>query len=89
MKRKTCLINHLNRLIMLFTFNLQYRLSNFVHLITFFKGDIILSINGREVTKSSDVYDILAGNTGSKDILMMHVWRGKLIKIAVTPEIVE
>ncbi|CAG9805857.1 unnamed protein product [Chironomus riparius] len=52
-------------------------------------GDIILSINGQEVTKSSDVYDILAESTGSKDILMMHVWRGKLIKIAVTPEIVE
>ncbi|XP_070503551.1 serine protease HTRA2, mitochondrial isoform X2 [Chironomus tepperi] len=52
-------------------------------------GDIIISINGQEVTQSSDVYDILATNSASKDILMMNVWRGKLIKIAVTPEIVE
>lgn len=53
----------------------------------FYIGDIILSINGQEVTQSSDIYEILAGK---KDILLMHIWRGsQLLKIAVTPEIVE
>lgn len=50
-------------------------------------GDIILSINGQEVSESAQIYDFLAGN---KDILLMHVWRGtQRLKIAVTPEIVE
>lgn len=47
-------------------------------------GDIIISINGKEVSESSDIYEILAGN---KDILMMHVFRGRTkIIVAITPE---
>lgn len=47
-------------------------------------GDIIVSINGTEVSESSQIYEILAGN---KELLIMHVYRGKSkIKVAVTPE---
>jgi HtrA serine peptidase 2 len=47
-------------------------------------GDVILSINGRDVGASSDIYEILAKG---HDMLVMHVWRGKQkIKLAVTPE---
>lgn len=47
-------------------------------------GDIILNINGHDVGQSSDIYDIL---DQGKEILLMHVWRGRQrIKIAVTPE---
>ncbi|KAG5671398.1 hypothetical protein PVAND_001596 [Polypedilum vanderplanki] len=61
------------------------------HLAGLQAGDIILSINGRDVRQSGDIYEIL---TDSKDmfgnVLIMHVWRGRQkIKVAVTPEAAE
>ncbi len=47
-------------------------------------GDIIVNIDGKEVTESSQIYDILEGN---KELLVMHVYRGQnRTKVTVAPE---
>lgn len=47
-------------------------------------GDIITSINGVEVSESSDIYEILAGK---QEILIMNIFRGRThLKVAITPD---
>lgn len=47
-------------------------------------GDIILNINGKDVTQSADIYEILASN--EKVLEMIVLRNGQIHKIAVTPD---
>lgn len=47
-------------------------------------GDIILNIDGRNVTQSSDIYAILSSKTKVLDMVILR--NGQIVKISVTPE---
>ena len=47
-------------------------------------GDIILNINGNDVTQSSDIYEILASKTKSLNMILLR--NGQVVKTSVIPE---